>query len=98
MDEDKNNDDLRDNVYDMYLNMIFPFVVIYMSILFGYSILNSLVDSMIVINMVLLTVVTLGFIYGVLAILKELKQYGKLDTLIYWLEKYKKNKDEDSTR
>lgn len=85
---------------DMYLNMVFPFCVIYMCILFSKALWSKGMSTVDVFDMVLLVLLILGFLYGVLAIIKELKVHGKLDTLIYWINKIKKsnNKDEDSTR
>lgn len=83
----------ENNISDMYLNMIFPFTVIYICVVSFLSITSKAVASMVVIDGVILTVVILGFLYGVLAIIKELKEYGKLDTLIYWKNKLFKKRD-----
>lgn len=43
-----------------------------------------------VLDMVVITVLIIGFLYGVLSIVRDLKEYGTFDTLRYWIKKIKK--------
>lgn len=81
------------NIGDMWLNMVYPFCIMYLCVIFIWNIIGNGVSPHEVFDMVLLTVLGLGFLYGVLAILKELKEHGKLETIIYWIKKIRRNED-----
>lgn len=78
---------------DRFLNIVFPFVTLYLSVIIFWSyFMNGAANGGIidVIILVTITVLMLLSIYGFLALLKDLKETGTLDTLRYWFKKLNK--------
>ena len=73
-----------------YLDLVFPFCITYMSILMLIQILKMGMTKNIILDVVLITITALGFVYGVLSIIRDLKEFGTFETIKYWLRKLNK--------
>ena len=61
-----------------------------MSILMLIQILKMGMTKNIILDVVLITITALGFVYGVLSIIRDLKEFGTFETIKYWLRKLNK--------
>ena len=70
-----------------YLKLVFPFTIVYMSILFAIQFINFGMTSNTILDVILISITAFGFGYGILAIIKDLKEFGTFETLRYWWNK-----------
>lgn len=70
-----------------YLKLVFPFTIIYMSILFVIQFINFGMTSNTILDVILITITAFSFAYGVLAIIRDLKEFSTFETLKYWWRK-----------
>lgn len=73
-----------------YLKLVFPFTIIYMSIIFALQFINFGMTQNTILDVILITIIAFGFAYGVLAIIRDLKEFGTFETLRYWWNKFRK--------
>ena len=71
-----------------YLKLVFPFTIIYMSIIFALQFINFGMTQNTILDVILITIIAFGFAYGVLAIIRDLKEFGTFETLRYWWNKF----------
>lgn len=74
---------------DLYLNLIIPFVYTYISIIVLKNLFSDGFDNNV---LEVISIVVLSFIvmYGILSIIRDLKEFGAFETLKYWFKKLKK--------
>ena len=70
-----------------YLKLVFPFTIIYMSILFAVQFLKMGMTNNTILDVILISITAFGFAYGVLAIIRDLKEFGTFETIKYWIKK-----------
>ena len=73
-----------------YLKLVFPFTIIYMSIIFALQFINFGMTQNTILDVILITIIAFGFSYGVLSIIRDLKEFGTFETLRYWWNKFRK--------
>ena len=81
---------MKDDSKICYLKLVFPFTIIYMSILFAIQFINFGMTQNTILDVILITIIAFGFAYGVLAIIRDLKEFGTFETLRYWWNKFRK--------
>ena len=70
-----------------YLKLVFPFTIIYMSIIFALQFINFGMTQNTILDVILITIIAFGFSYGVLSIIRDLKEFGTFETIKYWIKK-----------
>lgn len=88
---------MSDKVIDLLLSMVFPFCIVYLSVLIGYTFIKEGLLYILIADMFIVCVCALGFIYGVMCIIRELEEHGSLTTFRYWLNRYKDFKENGSS-
>ena len=73
-----------------YLKLVFPFTIIYMSIVFAKQLLKLGMTKNIILDVILISITAFGFAYGLLSIIRDLKEFGTFETLKYWWKKITK--------
>ena len=79
----------KEKYIDLYLNLIIPFAYIYIAGLIIKSIVNTGLKNQFL-EMIVITILSAVVLYGVLSIIKDLKEFGTLHTLKYWWNKLTK--------
>ena len=82
---------MKNKLIEMYLDMVFPLCITYLSVSIFYSFTKNGGLNNFILDMAVITILIVGFLYGVLAVIRELKVYGTFETIKYW---YNKIKDE----
>lgn len=76
-----------DNKKICYLKMVMPFTIVYISMIFGLTFIKQGMTKNSFLDIILISITAFGFVYGVLAIIRDLKEFGAFETLRYWWDK-----------
>ena len=71
-----------------YLKLVFPFTIVYMSIIFALQFIKMGMTSNMILDVILISITAFGFSYGILSIIRDLKEFGTFETLKYWWNKF----------
>ena len=74
-----------------YLDLVFPFTITYLSIIFAIQLLKTGMTQNTILDVILISITAFGFAYGVLAIIRDLKEFGTFETIKYWWNKFTKH-------